>query len=460
MIATFKIAAIYMEQTDIIIIGAGPGGYEAAVSAAREGKKVVIVEARALGGTCLNEGCIPTKCLCRHAELYRGMLQAGDFGLSCETPRFDWTKIMERKEKVVNQLIAGIEQLMKTPGIRLVHGKARFRDAHTVEIEESGETFSAPCVIIAVGSESKCLPIEGAHLPQVVTSRELLNVASVPRRLCIIGGGVIGLEFASIFNTFGSEVTVVEYCKEILPNFDRDMAKRLRTSLKKRGISFKTGAAVTGIRAEQGGACTVCYEEKGKSEACVADMALMAVGRAPRLDALNLDDIGIAYTRRGITVDENMQTSVPGIYAVGDVNGLCQLAHAATYQSYRALHHIFGKTDSLRLDIIPSAVFTTPEVAAVGLTEEACSEQGLAVKTWKSFYRANGKALSMGEDEGIVKIISDESGRILGGHILGAHAADLIHEVAAFMNQNGSVQQMKDMVHAHPTLSEMLANLA
>ncbi len=286
----------------------------------------------------------------------------------------------------------------------------------------------------------------------------MLNLTSIPKRLCIIGGGVIGLEFASIYNSFGSEVTVVEFCKEILPNFDRDLAKRLRTSLKKRGITFCTGAAAKSI--SSGETMTVAYEEKGKEKSVEADLVLMAVGRAANVGSLNLDDLNIAYTPKGIEVDGNMQTSVPGIYAIGDVNGLLQLAHAAKAQGIIALEHILQGTaadkSSIDLGIVPAAVFTVPEAAMVGKTEEQLTEQGVEYKAYKSFYRANGKALSMDAEEGIVKILANLDGKLLGAHILGAHASDLIHELAILMSKEGTVHDIAKTIHAHPSLSEII----
>lgn len=445
-----------MESADLIIIGAGPGGYECAAQAGRAGLKVVIIEKNKVGGTCLNEGCIPTKCLCRSAEIMEQAMHAATFGIQTRDVKADMAQIIARKDTVVSQLISGIHTLLKSQQIHLVQGEARFVDAHTIAVGE--ETYCAPNIIIATGSVTKFLPIEGAHANGVLTSTELLQATSQPASLCVIGGGVIGLEFASIFQTLGTQVTVVEYCKEILPNFDAELAKRLRLALKKKGITFKTGAAVRSIASAPNG-LTVNYEEIGKTDSVTAERVLMAVGRAANVNALNLDDVNIAYTPRGINVDENMQTNVPGIYAVGDVNGLCQLAHAATYQSYKALHHILGQTDGIRLDIVPAAVFTRPELASVGLTEEQCKALEISYKVHKAFYRANGKALTMGDDEGLVKAIVNERGNLLGMHIMGTHAADLIHEAAAFLQLGATLSQMQEMIHAHPTLSEILASL-
>lgn len=444
-------------QSDLIIIGAGPGGYECAVRAAREGLQVVVIERGEPGGTCLNAGCIPTKCLCRSAEALDEACEAGAYGVTLAAPpAFSLATAVARKDAVVQQLRDGIRALMRTPGITYVSGEARFVNATTLAV--GGEQYTAPHVIIATGSVTRRLPIPGADLPGVLTSTEMLQCTEVPQRLCVVGGGVIGLEFASVFRSFGSEVTVVEYAKEVLqPAFDRDTAKRLRTELKRRGIAFHTGAAVTAIEREgEGSALTVCYTEKEKPARLQTDLVLMAVGRSANRSALNLDDVGIATTPRGITVDEQMQTSVPGIYAVGDVNGRCQLAHAATFQSYRALNHILGRDDALRLDLIPAAVFTQPEVAMVGLTEEQAAAQGIAYTLHRSTYRANGRALSMGTPAGQVKLLVDATDHIIGAHIIGAHAADLVHELAVAMASHTTRAALAGVVHAHPSLAEIV----
>jgi len=440
-----------MTQADLIIIGAGPGGYETAVRAAKRGLQTIIIERGPLGGTCLNAGCIPTKCLCHSAEVLEEVRSAASLGITSTEVKFDLAQTIARKDEVVGKLKTGVEGLMKTPGISLVQGEAHFADNHTLIVGE--EQYTAPNIIIATGSITKFLPIEGAHAEGVLTSTELLNLTSLPERLCIIGGGVIGMEFASIFNSFGSKVSVIEFCKEILPNFDRDLAKRLRTSLKRSGIEFHTNAGAKAIH--PGTPMVVDYEEKGKMQSIETDVVLMAVGRVANVESLNLSDVGIEFTPRGIKVDEHLQTNVPGIFAIGDVNGLCQLAHAATFQGYSVIDYITeGKGENPTL--IPGAVFTVPEAAMVGKTEEQLEKEGISYETHKAQYRANGKALAMETEEGIVKLLTDTEGKILGAHILGAHASDLIHEITVVMNLGGTIHEIARTVHAHPSLSEIL----
>ena len=407
----------------IIIIGAGPGGYETAAEAAARGIEVVLISEGPLGGTCLNEGCIPTKALC-----------------AMDSPD------QERKREVITQLQGGIAQLMRNNLITLVEGRAILRGGRSVEVD--GTVYEGDAVIIATGSVSASLPIPGAEL--AIDSAAMLDLQEVPQRLCVIGGGVIGLEFASIYRKFGSEVTVLEFCPNVLPRFDVDLAKRLKAALAKRGIAIETGARVTAIEGNK-----VLWSKNEKEFETEADCILMAVGRRPNLKSLNLDEAGIEYTPRGIVVDANMQTNVPGVYAVGDITGGMMLAHVASAQGRRALHHICGESDGIDFSVVPAAVFTVPEAACVGKTEEECER--LEVSIGKANYRANGKAVASGEADGICKVIADKaSGRILGVHILGAHAADIIHEAAVLIALGATVGQARDIIHAHPTVSEVL----
>ena len=440
---------------DIIIIGAGPGGYETAADAAAHGLSVAIVERDQMGGTCLNRGCIPTKALCRNAEVINLMREAEVWGLKTGEMTFDYAPVFERKEAVVKQLREGVEMLMGAPGITAIKGEAILKDANTVVV--NGEEYSAKNIIIATGSAPRGLPIPGAEL--AMTSDDILAMETLPKSLCIVGGGVIGMEFAAVFSTFGVEVTVIEYCKEILPPFDKDVAKRLKTMLSKRGIKIITGAAVNGISQGEDG-MTVTYELKGKPQSVTCEKVLMSVGRQPVLPQ-GLDAVGVTVGRRGIEVDDNMMTNVNGVYAIGDVNGRMMLAHAASAQGQRALHAILGKADEIKLDIVPSAVFTVPELAMVGLTEEQCAEKGLDVTVKKAFFRSNGKAVAMNETDGLIKMIVDNATRqIVGCHICGAHAADLIQEVVTAMNAGATVDLLTRSIHGHPTLSEVMLTAA
>lgn len=465
-----------MRYMKIIIIGAGPGGYETALLAARRGVEVILVEAGPVGGTCLNEGCIPTKSFCKNAEVLDGLREAASFGIADLSYNFDFKTVVDRKNTVVEQLRGGVEGLLEHKLITLVHGKASFKDSHTVtvipnEADGSEQEYTADYIIIATGSVSASLPIPGADLPGILTSKEILDVEQVPQSLCVIGGGVIGLEFASIFRSFGSEVTVLEYCKDILPRFDTDLAKRLKQSLGKRGIYIRTQAQVTGIEIlrcdQETSEYKVSFTSKGKDECVIADKVLMAVGRKANLDSMNYAEIGLECTRRGIAVNDKMQTNIPHIYAIGDINGQMMLAHAATFQGIVALDHIMGIENHIDLSVMPAAVFTSPEAASVGMTEDECKEKDIPVKCLKSFFRANGKAVTMGETDGFCKVVvAAESkdgteppynpGRILGCHLYGPHASDIVQEACALVSRKADIEEFASIIHTHPTLTEVL----
>ncbi|MBR1388888.1 MAG: NAD(P)/FAD-dependent oxidoreductase [Prevotella sp.] len=415
-----------MTTTDLIIIGAGPGGYRAAEYAAKQGLKVTIFEGAEVGGTCLNVGCIPTKTYVHSAT-------------------FDEAR--ERMAQVVPQLRAGVEGILSHPNITLVREKAVFGITPLLQ-EGLGEVP----IIIATGSETKWLPLPDISDPRVVDSTGLLQLEHLPKRLCIIGAGVIGMEFASVFNRFGSEVTVIEYLKECLPMLDSDIAKRLRKLLEKRGIKFQMKTAVQSLADID------------------ADVILMATGRKPRTADLNLEAAGISLDVRGaIEVNDNFQVishstlhtpHSTNLYAIGDVNARQMLAHAAEMQAVRAVNHILGKPDGIRFDIMPAAIFTTPEAACVGPSEDQLKAQGIPYVCKKSFWRANGKALAMGETEGLLKLFVAPDGKLLGCHAYGAHAADIIQEVSVLMCKDSTLSELADMVHIHPTLSEILKNAA
>lgn len=425
-------------KTDIIIIGSGPGGYRTASYALQQGKQVVIIEKAEAGGTCLNSGCIPTKCLAHDAEA-----NASDFPAAAE-----------RKRNVMDQLRQGIEQLLSAPGITLVRGEATFKDARTVTVD--GTDYEADDIIIATGSSSKMPPVEGIDNPRVITSTEALNFQTLPAEIVIIGAGVIGMEFASILSRFGAKVSVIEYLKECLPVIDKNIAKRVRKQIEKlQGVTFYMDSAVKAINDNE----VVFVSNKNGKETrleCPACPVLIATGRKPNIEGLNLEAAGVEYSPKGITVNDNMLTSVPHIYAIGDVTGRQMLAHAATFMGFRAVNAIVGKADKIRFDIMPSAIFTYPEAAAVGLTEDQCKQQGIECRSLKGYYRANGKALAIEEPEGMVKLVAGADGKILGCTSYGAHSADIVQEVTAYMNCNATVADIADSVHIHPTLSEIL----
>ena len=436
---------------ELIIIGAGPGGYEMAAEAAACGLNVAIVERDLVGGTCLNRGCIPTKALCRNAEVVNLMRDAARWGVNCGDITVDYSVAHARKDEVVKQLRDGVQMLLSQPGITLIEGEARFTGPHTIMVGD--QEYTGKSIVIATGSAPRGLPIEGADL--AMTSDDVLAMSDLPKSMCIVGGGVIGMEFAAIFSSFGVEVTVVEFCKEILPPFDKDIAKRLKQVLSKRGIKVITQAAVKSLAKGDDG-ITVTYDLKGKEQSLVAERVLMSVGRQPVLPA-GLDAAGINVSRRGIEVNNEMETSVSGVYAIGDVNGLCMLAHAASAQGQVALNSILGENHKVKLNIVPSAVFTVPELAMVGLTEDQCTERDMKVVVKKAFFRSNGKAVSMDETDGLIKMIVDASTRkIVGCHICGAHAADLIQEVVMAMNADVTVDVLALSIHGHPTLPEVV----
>ena len=442
----------------LLIIGAGPGGYETALAAAKRGVEVVLVEAGPVGGTCLNEGCIPTKSFCKNAQLLEQLREAEAFGVSDLAYNFDFKAVVARKNAVVEQLRGGVESLLSHKLITLVRGKASFKDPHTVTVGD--EEYSADYIIIATGSVSASLPVPGADLEGILTSKEILDIEELPKKLCVIGGGVIGLEFASIFNSFSCEVTVLEYCKEILPRFDTDLAKRLKQCLGKKGIDINTQSQVLSI-SKEGDQYKVTFLRKGKEESVVADKVLMAVGRKANVDSLNLAEAGVEFGPRGVVVNEVMQTSQPHIYAVGDINGKMMLAHAAIFQGLVALDHMMGVDNDIDLSVMPAAVFTSPEAASVGKTEDECKEAGLKVKCLKSFFRANGKAVTMGETEGFCKVIvEEETGLLLGCHLFGPHSSDIVQEVCALISRKSTLKQLQDIIHTHPTLTEVIQSAA
>ena len=424
-------------MNDLIIIGAGPGGYRTAEYAAKAGLRVVVFEGAEVGGTCLNVGCIPTKTYVHSSS---------------------FAEARERLQAVVPGLRAGVEGILSHPNITLVKEKAQFVDAKTVQATTSGETWSADNIIIATGSESKTIPVPGIDGANVVDSTGLLNLDTLPGKLCIIGAGVIGMEFASVFNRFGTEVTVIEFLKECLPALDADIAKRLRKQMEKEGIAFNMQCGVKEIADGK-----VFFDnKKGQTESVEADVILVATGRKPHVQPDFAKAGFVCDERKGIAVDDDFKVlpiegKLEGVYAIGDVNGRQMLAHAAEMQGIHVVNRILGKEDGIRLDVMPAAIFTEPEAACVGPSEDQLKADGVQFECHKSFYRANGKAMSMGKTEGMVKLCCEpDEGKLLSAHIYGAHAADLVQEVTAYITLGATLRQLRETVHIHPTLSEVL----
>ncbi|MCB2298367.1 dihydrolipoyl dehydrogenase [Clostridium tagluense] len=440
---------------DIIVIGGGPGGYVAAIRAAQLGAKVCLIEKESLGGTCLNRGCIPTKTIYRTAELLNNLSHIEDFGISVSNPEIDVNKIQERKRNIIKTLVTGIETLLKGNNIEFIKGEASLVDKNTVVVSTKDEemTIEAKSIIIATGSKSEIPLIEGVNNKKIITSTELLDFDHIPKSLVIIGGGVIGMEFASIFNAMGSKVTVIVARDSILYDIDKDISKRYVVMSKKAGIEILTNTKVMSFSGEEE-VIIKCQGKKGEFEV-KGEQVLLAKGRNPNYEGINVEKLGIEIYKKGIKVDENYETSLKGVYAIGDVNGISLLAHAASHQGVvTAEGIILNKT--CHKSVIPYCIFTFPEIAVVGITEEEAKNSGLSYKKNKFLFGANGKALALGEGEGLVKVISDENNKILGVHILGPHASDLILEGTIMVEKGMRVSDLKEVVHSHPTLGEAL----
>lgn len=445
----------------LIIIGCGPGGYATAEYAAKAGMTVTVFEKAEAGGTCLNRGCIPTKVYCHAATLALDNAKAAEWGLWQSTqPAIDFPKLHAHKDAVVAQLREGVETLMRQPGITLVRGAARLKDAHTVTCD--GQDYTADNILIATGSHPVSPRVEGIDHPKVVDSTGLLALDTLPKRLIIIGAGVIGMEMASAFNAFGTDVTVVEFLKECLPMADSDLAKRLRKSLEKRGVKFYMQSAAKSVNDKNvtsPDSVALTFTQKGKDITVEGDLILAATGRGPNTEGLGLEELGIDFDRHGIKVDDNFETNVKDVYAIGDVNGRMQLAHAAEAQGRRVVDTLLGREKPVDVKLVPWAVFTVPELAGTGATMDALkADETLTEKPveTKSFYRANGKAVTMDATDGLVKVVSTADGKLAGCHVLGAHAADLVQEVTAMISVGASVYDLSRVIHIHPTLQELL----
>ena len=447
------------EPYDLVVIGAGPGGYVPAIKAAQLGLRVAVVERGDVGGTCLNRGCIPTKALLHAARTYRELRESAELGIFAENVSYDLVKMHARKDEVVQQLRGGIEFLLQSykTKLELLRGKAIIRAADTVVLQngDETETLKTKNILIATGSAPARPPIPGLELPGVYTSDDLLARADLDfKRLVIIGGGVIGVEFASVYASLGIEVTIVEAAERILPIMDREIAQNLQMILKKRGVNVFAGASVSRVGQTDGG--LIChFTQKGAEHSLEADAVLVAVGRKARVDGLFADGFTV-QTERGIVVSESFQTSVPGVYAVGDViHGGIQLAHAASAQGCNAVAHMAGTEPVYDLSVIPSCIYTDPEIACAGLTAEQAKAAGIAVKTGKFNMSALGRSVIEAQERSFAKLVFDaESGVVLGAQLMCARATDLIGELAAAIVNKLTVEQLGAFVRPHPSFTE------
>lgn len=443
----------------IAIIGAGPGGYVAAIRAAQLKAEVYLVENREIGGTCLNRGCIPTKTYFKNAEFMRDVKRSETFGLKVDNYDIDGNILQARKQEVVDKLVGGIEQLLESyDNIEVINGTAKLtgKKSLSIKLNDGGDKdLEVDSIILATGSEPTMTETKGIDLEGVITSDDLLEMEEIPESLVVIGGGVIGLEFASIYQELGTQVTLL--ASRILKNMDREIARRLPMFFKKQGMNVYTDIRAKEIE-KSGGKLKVTakYKEKDKEEVVEADYVLAASGRGPVVEGLGLEDVGIEYDRHGIKVNDNYETNIEGIYAIGDVNddGV-QLAHVASAQGTFVVEKILGEEPDVNLNVWPSCVFTLPEVSFVGPTEDELKEQGVEFNSSKFLFAANGKALSLEEGEGFIKVFSSkEDNRLLGVTIMGPHANDLIHEGALAISNGLGIDAIQRTIHAHPTLSE------
>jgi len=453
------------ERFDLVVIGSGPGGYVAAIRAAQRGARVALVEKERLGGACLNRGCIPTKAMIHDAHLYRAVASGAYCVASASGFRVDFRRLMARKRSVVETLVEGVARLLDTNGVTLLQGEGRIErpDRVIVRSNEGERPLTARSIVVATGSVPSRVPIPGNDLPAVVTSRELLEIDALPESLVVIGGSVVGVEFACMFAALGTKVSLVgrqTFVKEAEPQ----LAKRLRGVLGRMGMAITIGVAFQRIDSKDG-KLRVTYERRGQQESAEGDLVLLATGRQPYSEGLGLERLGVRMNGPAIAVDEHLQTSVPGVYAIGDCIGGYMLAHVASYEAEVAVDNILGSPRAADYRVVPNCIYTIPEVAGVGLTEAEAKERGLDVKVTRFPFGVNGRAVAMGEEEGQVRILcaADSTGRggaVLGVHIMGPHASELIAEAALAMRMNASAEDIAETIHAHPTASEALMEAA
>jgi len=445
-------------QADIAVLGGGPAGYVAALRAAQLGAAVVLIEAREIGGVCLNRGCIPTKALLRSSEVAYLIKKAGEFGVDAGLEAVNWVKSSGRKEKIVKSLRVGLDYLLTQNKVQILKGTGEVRSANCILVNTGEGEIIVNCrkLIITTGSEPLLPAIPGIGLNNVITSDDALELQEVPKNIVIIGAGAIGLEFATMFNAAGAKVNVVEIQDRILPWEDREVSAELLRILRRKGIAFKLSAGVKEIKkAEEG--LELVIEERGKDSAVKTDTLLVAVGRKLGTSIPGIAGLGIRLVNGAIAVNERMETNVPGIYAAGDVVGGRLLAHLAFAEGRVAAENALGYNSRLNYNAVPSCVYTSPEVASVGLNEEECLKKGINVKTGRFDFRINGRALCLGERDGFVKVVIDARTHvILGAQILGAQASEMISEVTLAVSLGVTADVLAELVHPHPALSEAI----
>lgn len=447
------------EKQKITIIGGGVGGYPAAIKAARMGAAVTLVEKDLLGGTCLNRGCIPTKSLLHAGEVVQTMRDAATFGVRCKGYSIDFKSMMARKQAVVKQLRSGVQGLLRKKKIKIVQGTAELADPGTVKIAETGESIRSDKILIATGSKPRHFDFEGGAGLELLDSDQALDLEKLPKSVVIIGGGVIGLEFAQIFNSLGATVTILELLDHIAAGVDADISAALEQILVKRGITIVTGATIKRLAGKKGNV-TVHFEAAGSTHTAKGEKIILAVGREPVTLGLGIEKLGMATEKGALVVSDCMETNVPGVYAAGDVTGKTMLAHAATAQSECAVDHMLGQGKPINANTIPGCIYTSPEVGCVGLTEVAARERN-DIEVGRFPLVACGKALVLDETEGFVKIVADKKyGEVLGVHIIGPRATDLIAEAVLGMSMEMTVEELAHAIHPHPTVSESLMEAA
>ena len=446
---------------DIVIVGGGPGGYVAAIYAARQKVKVALIEQAELGGTCLNWGCIPTKALLHSASLFQAIKSADKFGIVAEKVAIDWAKMQNHKATVVKNLIGGVTGLLRANGVDVINGRGSLVGNHEIAIADGQREslLEADNIILATGSQPVHVPIPGSDLAGVVTSKEALSFPTLPKSMAIIGGGVIGIELGFLYNTLGCKVTIVEMLEEILPRQDLEIVKCVRNFLEKQGIAIRTAASARDIEQTAAG-LQLTYTMNGETDCITVEKVLMAVGRRPDFSAVG--QMPLLMTKTGLVVDDYLRTSIPNIFAIGDVTGKSMLAHVASHQGITAVQNALGLSVKMDYSVIPSCIYTQPEVACVGLTEEEARDRfGDNMRVARFPFAASGKALAMGESEGFVKIVSEgRYNEILGVHIVGPHATELIAECATAIKLECTVDELAQTIHAHPTLSEAVMETA